>query len=166
MMPTSIPQPLVRPGEPQGEGNSAARGLTVWAKKKEILTCSFEEADRESDYPLRGFVPPEMVKTRPIVVLSTVTPRLFTVIPLSTTEPQPLKSFHYELVWDMPLPGWESFSLCWAKGDMIYAVSQARLRFLRTSYNRSTRKAKPIRRFLSEGQWEGVRAAVREALKL
>lgn len=105
-----------------------------------------------------------MVKPRPVVVLSTVTSRLFTVVPLSTTRPDKVKSFHHELVWETPLPGWEGCYSCWVKGDMIYTVSQVRLKFLKVLSNKET-GCVPIRCFLSENQWQGVRGAVREALK-
>lgn len=164
-MSDSPAQPLLRPENPRADSGGRGSGLTVWAKKKEIVTCAFEPADSSSDNPLRGFVPPEMVKARPVVVLSTVTSGLFVVTPLSTTKPEPVKSFHYELRWDTPLPGWEGNSSCWVKGDMIYTVSQKRVDFLKTRYNRKNRKREPIRRYLSEDQWQGVRNAVREALK-
>lgn len=165
MMSSSGPQPLFRPEGSQVGASGRSRGLTVWAKKKEVITCSFEPADLCSDNPLRGFIPPEMVKTRPVVVLSTVTHRLFTVVPLSTTAPEVVKSFHYELIWETPLPGWENCASCWVKGDMIYTVSQERLRFLKAPYNRKTRRSEPVRVYLPEDQWQGVRGAVREALK-
>jgi uncharacterized protein YifN (PemK superfamily) len=165
MMSSSTPQPLFRPEGSQAGSSRRAGGPTVWAKKKEVVTCSFEPADLYSDNPLRGFIPPEMVKTRPVVVIATVTYRLFTIVPLSTTAPQVVKTFHHELVWETPLPGWENCASCWVKGDMIYTVSQQRLQFLKASYNKNSRKYEPVRRFLSEDQWQGVRAAVREALK-
>ena len=158
-------QPLARPGQafsaPQGRG----KGVVFYPKKKEIVSCLFEEADRTSNAPLRGFVVPEMIKTRPVLVLSTVSSGLSTVVPLSTTPPEPVKSFHYELFWDSPLPGWDGLS-CWAKGDMVYTVTNERLLPLRVRYDHRSRRNELIRRSVSPEQWEGVRKAVRDGLKL
>lgn len=84
-----------------------------------ILICDF-----------KGFVAPEMVKRRPVIVIS---PRfrsranLCTVIPLSTTEPRPAAGYHFELNLEQPLPSPYGATQMWAKADMICAVSFARL---------------------------------------
>lgn len=88
-------------------------------KTGHILICDFE----------RGFVPPEMVKCRPVVVISkssTHHRRLCTVIPLSTTEPWPIEHWHVPLSHD-PLPHMSKGRVVWAKCDMIYTVSFERL---------------------------------------
>ncbi len=87
-----------------------------------ILVCDF-----------RGYVAPEMVKARPVIVIS---PRLrnrdglCTVVPLSTTPPHPVELYHCEIEFDRPLPGW-SAQKCWVKGDMIATVSFERLSLFR-----------------------------------
>jgi uncharacterized protein YifN (PemK superfamily) len=70
-----------------------------------------------------GFVVPEMIKVRPVVILarSPSNSRLVTVIPLSTTAP----TYHHELS-ATPLPG-KGRPTCWAKCDMVATVSLARL---------------------------------------
>lgn len=75
----------------------------------------------------RGFIAPEMVKVRPVIIISKHkrNSELVTVIPLSTTEPIPLESYHYALPKN-PLPD-KTHIQCWAKCDMLYTVSLARL---------------------------------------
>lgn len=84
-----------------------------------ILMCNYST----------GFILPEMIKNRPVVV---ITPRsrrqrqLCTVIPLSTTKPTPIEKYHCKLN-PRSLPGKLSISETWAKCDMISTVSLERL---------------------------------------
>ena len=74
-----------------------------------------------------GFKQPEMVKTRPVVVISPShmnRPGLQTVVPLSTTAPDPVEPYHYKLLKD-PIPN--SNVEVWAKCDMVVTVSERRL---------------------------------------
>lgn len=78
-----------------------------------------------------GFSAPEMVKKRPVVVLSPRFRRryrLVTVVPLSTTPPEPVEPYHVFLKLHAPLhpDKWPERKI-WVKCDMIYAVSFARL---------------------------------------
>lgn len=75
----------------------------------------------------RGFVAPEMVKRRPVVVLARnrQNRQLVTVAPLSTTAPNPVGA-HHHLLAESPLPNTRGVS-CWAKCDMLSTVSLARL---------------------------------------
>lgn len=62
-----------------------------------ILICDFDQ----------GFKEPEMVKRRPVIVVSpkiSTRPGLCTVVALSTTEPRPKMPFHCEIDLDPPLP--------------------------------------------------------------
>lgn len=83
-------------------------------KKQAVYMCDF-----------KGLVLPEIVKTRPVVVVSAsqARPGLATVIPLSTTPPVPTQRWHVQLPrrssWDRQER--------WAKCDMIYQVSLKRL---------------------------------------
>ena len=84
-----------------------------------VLMCNFDT----------GFRPPEMVKVRPVVVLSPRRRRgsaLTTVVPLSTTPPNPVEPFHYRLN-SVSLPGRLAARETWAKCDMLYTVSLERL---------------------------------------
>lgn len=68
-----------------------------------------------------GFEAPEMIKDRPVVIVSprSRSHRLVTVVPLSTTEPDPLLEWHCTLTLDKPLsPKWPE-TVVWAKCDML-----------------------------------------------
>ena len=94
-------------------------------KTGQILICDFD----------RGFIPPEMVKRRPIVVISrteTHSRRLCTVVPLSTTAPKVLAPWHIALERD-PLHRTKTANAVWAKCDMIYTVSFDRLELPRSN---------------------------------
>lgn len=120
-----------------------------------LLICDFE----------RGFVPPEMVKRRPVVVISGADShwrRLCTVIPLSTTEPDPVQRWHYELS-RCPLPDASEFTRVWAKCDMITTVSFDRL-------DKPYRKTRTSRDYMTirlpEEDIQGIRAALLRYLPL
>jgi uncharacterized protein YifN (PemK superfamily) len=82
-----------------------------------------------------GFIIPEMVKRRPVVVVS---PRLkhrnglATVVPLSTTEPTPVELYHCVIDLIEPLPAPFDSPRMWVKADMLATVSFARLDLPRT----------------------------------
>ena len=74
-----------------------------------------------------GHKTPEIVKTRPVVVISPnhlIRPGLVTVIPLSTTPPNPVFDYHY-LLPSSPFPK----DICenWCKCDMVASVAITRL---------------------------------------
>jgi len=77
-----------------------------------------------------GFIVPEMVKRRPVIIVS---PRLrdrdklCTIVPLSTTPPSRVMAYHYKLKLDKPLPAPYDASFHWVKGDMVTTVSLNRL---------------------------------------
>jgi uncharacterized protein YifN (PemK superfamily) len=82
-----------------------------------VLICDFA-----------GFQAPEMVKVRPVVVVSPnhlVRPGLVTVVPLSTTPPHLIQTYHYRLEGS-PIPG-HVVEEVWAKCDMICTVSVRRI---------------------------------------
>jgi mRNA interferase MazF len=91
----------------------------------EILICDYDS----------GFKPPEMVKRRPVVVVS---PRrhsgsgLCTVVPLSTSAPHPVEPFHHRIVLANPLPH-PKFNAAemWAKADIVSTVAYWRLEMFR-----------------------------------
>jgi mRNA interferase MazF len=79
----------------------------------------------------RGFVVPEMVKRRPAIVISPnfkQREQLCTIVPLSTTPPNPIMPYHYELTLSDPLlpPPYNS-RIQWVKADMFATVSFNRL---------------------------------------
>jgi len=82
-----------------------------------VLICDF-----------RGFQEPEMVKRRPVVIVSPnhlARPGLVTVVPLSTTTPNPIFPYHHR-VKGSPVPG-SSAADVWAKCNMVVSVSCERL---------------------------------------
>jgi mRNA interferase MazF len=89
-----------------------------------ILLCDFNS----------GFREPEMVKRRPVVVLSpkiAARPGLCTVVALSDTEPHPKLPYHCQIDIRPRLPDEFNSDGVWVKGDMIYAVGFHRLDFIR-----------------------------------
>ena len=88
-----------------------------------ILACDFNT----------GFSAPEMVKLRPVIVVSNpirARPNLCTVVCCSTREPRPILPYHCVLDLDPPMPiRWQSNQV-WVKADMIYAVSFNRLNLI------------------------------------
>jgi uncharacterized protein YifN (PemK superfamily) len=91
--------------------------ITFHPKAGAVLVCDF-----------RGYIEPEIVKTRPVVVVSPNhmrRPGLVTVIPLSTTAPRPVEAYHH-LLHGNPVPGSDAEAV-WAKCDLIATVSVERL---------------------------------------
>jgi uncharacterized protein YifN (PemK superfamily) len=85
-----------------------------YAKKRMILMCDFDRG---------GFLPPEMVKRRRVVVLR-VFAQIAIVVPLSATEPKPLRSFHSAIY----PAGYHAITVpVWAKADTLAHVSLGRL---------------------------------------
>jgi uncharacterized protein YifN (PemK superfamily) len=86
-----------------------------------ILQCDFSS----------GFKEPEMVKKRPVIVLTPSMKgrvKLVTVLALSTQKPNPKELFHYKLPKaSMPQLGRFQEKDTWVKGDMIYTVGFHRL---------------------------------------
>lgn len=83
-----------------------------------ILICDFTT----------GFQPPEMVKKRPVVVISPrrrVSSGLVTVVPFSTTPPMPVEPWHHQILSTAYPPALGK--PMWAKADMVAAISLKRL---------------------------------------
>lgn len=83
----------------------------------DLLICDFGQLNTKE---------PEMVKRRPVICL---TPRrrpgkLCTVVPLSTTAPNPVQKWHCKLQLDLPEP--YNKPEMWVKGDMLYTMSMER----------------------------------------
>lgn len=110
-----------------------------------------------------GFMPPEMVKYRPVVVIS---PQpgwmsgLCTIVPLSTTSPIPVKPFHHLMDERSLPPGKLRENATWAKCDMLYTVSLGRL-------SRATRRRTTSAKFrVLDEDLNAIRACVMIALGL
>lgn len=100
--------------------------LAFQPKVGSVLMCDFV-----------GFIEPEMVKKRPVVVIARnrKNKQLVTIVPLSTTAPDILEIHHYKLPFN-PVPMQHGVP-CWAKCDMISTVSIERLDRLKKSGVRS-----------------------------
>jgi mRNA interferase MazF len=80
-----------------------------------------------------GFKPPEMVKRRPVIVISPRLRRrdnLCTVVPLSTTAPEAPQDYHCELELPRPLPAPWNAARHWIKADMLATVGFHRLNLI------------------------------------
>jgi len=99
--------------------------LTFHPHPGTILMCSFPS----------DFKPPEMVKRRPVLVVSPNLKRhsgLCTVVALSTQEPSPIENWHYKLPRSsMPPSSYFQKSETWIKGDMLYRISFKRLELIK-----------------------------------
>lgn len=121
-----------------------------------ILQCDFNQ----------GFREPEMVKLRPVIVVSPrigIRASLCTVVALSTTPPIIKMPYHYKIEIDPPLPLRWGNGETWVKGDMIYSVGFHRLDLIRLGKDRV---GKRIYRFdiLSGEQMREVKTCILRAL--
>ncbi len=122
-----------------------------------LLFCDFDT----------GFRPPEMIKCRPVVVVSpkrTTGPALSTVVPLSTTAPDPVEPFHH-LISPESLPGRYARRETWAKCDMVAAVSHERLDRLMVGKGRHG-KRRYMNPPITPADWQSIQQALRYALSL
>ena len=118
------------------------------------------------DYALGGFVPPEMVKRRPAIVVSPRLPHrdgLCAVVPLSTTPPLRPVNYVVELVLETALPAPFDSSTMWAKCDMIATVSFDRLDLFRTGRDQQG-KRKYLTMRLDAETLERIRTGIRAGL--
>lgn len=123
-----------------------------------ILMCNFDQ----------GFRQPEMIKRRAVVVVSpriSVRPGLCTVVPLSTTTPQPEMPYHCRLRINPPLPPPFDGDWKWVKGDMICAVGFHRLDLVRLAKGPDGRR-RYRRDRLNPEDMRRIRACVLAALGL
>jgi mRNA interferase MazF len=114
------------------------------------------------DYSLGGFKPPEMVKRRPVVVVSLRKRKptgLLTVVPLSTSDPTPVEVHNCQITFGQPLPGFAELS-CWAKADMVGTVAFNRLDMFRTARGPDGSR-KYLTPRLSDEQLEQLRICLR-----
>jgi len=94
--------------------------LSYHPRPGEIVLCNYNT----------GFIAPEMVKQRPVVIVSPRLRRrdnLVSVIPLSTTPPNPVDLHHCQIPLAIPLPRPFDTPVMWAKCDMVATVALARL---------------------------------------
>lgn len=114
-----------------------------------------------------GFRPPEMVKRRPAIVLSPPIPGrnlMCSIVPLSTTAPDPVLAHHLEIELDPVLPHPYTSPKMWVKGDVVLTVAFHRLRLLFSGKEQGQRVYDI--RVLDAGVFEQVKACVRSGLGL
>lgn len=115
-----------------------------------------------------GFKEPEMVKRRPVVVLSPKIANrhhLCTIVALSQTAPNPVMPYHCQIDLRPKLPEpWENDGI-WVKGDMVNAVGFHRLDFIRLG-KRPDGKRIYLYQPLSDENIKKIRACVLRALAL
>jgi len=118
-----------------------------------VLFCDFD-----------GFVEPEIIKSRPVVVLKkhSTNSKLVTIVPLSTTAPTHVMPYHFEFVSN-PVPTARMGDITWAKCDMVVTISLERLdRFKIKSYG----KREYVEGHISREDLASIRECVAIALGL
>lgn len=112
--------------------------ITFFPKAGMVLICDF-----------KGNIEPEINKVRPVVIISPNhinRPGLVTVVPLSTTPPEPIEPYHYRLIGN-PIPGKGDVEV-WAKCDLVASVCVDRLDRIKVSrgnYQRGTVSMEQVR---------------------
>lgn len=93
-----------------------------------------------------GLKAPEVVKKRPVIVVSQKLKNrdgLCSVVPLSTTPPDRIMPYHYEMNLSLPPPF--DKERCWEKCDMIYTVAYSRLELFKNGRDQyGKRKYVPV----------------------
>ena len=107
--------------------------LHHFPSRGEVLICDFDT----------GFQPPEMVKKRPVLVVSVKDShgrKLCTVVPFSTAQPFPVEAWHHSLA-HVRVPGLQAAAPMWAKCDMLATVSFERMNkpYVKTRHGRAYR---------------------------
>ena len=112
-----------------------------------------------------GFKPPEMVKRRPVVVVSRRHRNIATVVPLSTVQPEPMEACHYEMSLDS-MPRSLRDERCWAKCDMVTCAGFWRLDRVRDGKCPKTGKRLYVAYPILDDDLEQIRHALRYVLLL
>jgi uncharacterized protein YifN (PemK superfamily) len=130
-----------------------------------IRHLSAAGANLRCDYS-PGFVPPEMVKRRPVVVVSPKLPNrsnLCTVVPLSPSPPEHPAPFHLHLLLPAGLPPPYTSTSCWVKADMVATVSLHRLSFFQDGRGH-TGARNYLRPTVSAAELRAIRVCIAHAL--
>ncbi|WEM42246.1 type II toxin-antitoxin system PemK/MazF family toxin [Photobacterium sp. DA100] len=125
-----------------------------------ILMCDFNG----------GFKTPEMVKRRPVIVVSPKMKNctgLVTVVPVSTRMPEPVESYHYKIPnQSLPQTNYFQRAESWVKCDMIYRVGFDRLNLIHIGKDRATGKRLYYKNVLGRGQMNSIRAGMLHSLQM
>ena len=137
-----------------------AMAITFHPKPGQILMCDFTT----------GFSAPEMVKKRPVLVLSKALRHrsgLVTVVPLSTTPPDPVCDYHYKLPKaSLPMVGNFQQKDTWVKADMICTVAFHRLDLIRLGKRKEGGKRQYFDNCLGRSQMSVIYGCVLHGLGL
>lgn len=125
-----------------------------------ILMCDFSH----------GFTEPEMVKKRPVLVISPKMKKcsgLCTVVAISTVKPEPIENWHYQLPkTSMPRARLFQQKNSWVKGDMIYRVGFHRLDLIKLDRESGSNLREYFKQSLGREQMAAVYACVLHSLNL
>lgn len=127
--------------------------LNHFPKPKMVLSCDYE-----------GFKKPEMIKPRPVIVLSSsrARPDLCIVVPLSRTPPEILQKWHIPL---SRASSWDRQKR-WVKCDMINTVSFRRLDRWMKGNNQRTGKRMYLSFKISDDDFNLIKLAITHILSL
>jgi mRNA interferase MazF len=117
-----------------------------------LMICDFRET-----------IAPEICKKRPVVLLANNSHRLCTVVPCSTTSPQPVEPWHYLIHTQSPLPKPYSAAYYWVKCDMVFVASFDRLTIPFNGKD-ANGKRKLVVQSVSEDELNAIRRCVAKAL--
>jgi uncharacterized protein YifN (PemK superfamily) len=112
-----------------------------------------------------GFRPPEIVKRRPVVVISKAHQELVSVVPISTTEPLRIEEWHHQLD-AKSLPRWLNrwWVPHWAKCDIIMTVAFWRLERAKAGKHPTTGKRIYLTHIVCTEDLAAIRLAVSKVL--
>jgi len=136
----------------------SAMGIRFHPQRGQILLCDFS-----------GLKAPEMIKRRPVVAVSPRYRRqtgLCTVVPLSTTAPNPVQRHHHLITLTTELPHPFTGQQKWLKGDMIYTMSFARLDRPHAGKDPQTGKRQYLDIILPASEMAAIELCIKAALGL
>ncbi len=116
----------------------------------------------------KGFNAPEMVKKRPVVIISPRYKRQTgrcVIVPLSTTQPNPIENWHCFVNFDKPLGKHFAAIGAWAICNMPYAVSYERLDLIRNPRDQGQKRTYQTAQ-LTDGGLNKIRHGIVFALGL
>jgi uncharacterized protein YifN (PemK superfamily) len=132
--------------------------LMYYPRDGEVVQCDFT-----------GNIVPEMVKTRPVIVIGPRLRRrgdLATIVPLSTTTPRNIEPWNVEVTLIRPLPAPFDSLQCWAACDLVASVSVQRLDRFKPRKPRYGKRGMWVTSAVSKGDLERVRQGVARGLGL
>lgn len=122
-----------------------------------ILICDYRN----------GFIVPEMVKRRPVIVVACTSRWLCIVIPLSTSIPEIVEDHHHKICLERSLPRpFNRTKEVWAKCDMISTVSYNRLELFKGKKDTITGNRKYFIPKISNKDLKAIRMSTLHALGL